>query len=85
MNRYTVVWTPSAEASLTAIWLSSRHRSQLSEAALRIESLLADAPAGLGESRSAGVRVLLQDPLGIEFSVSEADRRVDVISVWCWR
>jgi len=83
--RYTVVWVPSAEEDLAALWIESADRSAVASAANTIDTLLREDPHRQGESRFGAVRVLLVPPLGIDFKVLEEDRLVKVVAVWTVR
>jgi hypothetical protein len=80
--RYTVVWIPSAEADLAQLWMDAPDRNLLSQSADRIDHSLARDPAGIGESRDAGRRILLIPPLGVLYRVKEEDQIVRVLNVW---
>lgn len=76
---YKVVWLETAENELAEIWLSAKDRDAVTEAAARLDRLLALAPLRLGESRSSSVnRIAYYQPLGVEFDVVEDDKRVYV-------
>ena len=79
---FTVTWTPTAEQALTNLWLKSRSRLFISEAAHRIDELLRTDPTTAGESRTETCRVLFVDPLAVKFLVFEPDCRVLVFAVW---
>lgn len=83
--KFTVIWTEAAEAELARIWLGSRYRARLGEAAQRIDEALSQDPEREGESRDGVVRVLLVDPLGVEFFVTPEKRLVNVTAVWARR
>lgn len=78
---YTVVFVPSAEGQLAAIWTASGNRNAVTRAADRIDQLLGMDPAGVGESRDDRFRVLIELPLTVYYEVHEADRRVQVLRV----
>jgi hypothetical protein len=80
--KYTVVWDSPAERELTQMWLGSRMRHAIKEAADRIDAALQRSPHDCGESRDAGRRIMLEPPVGILFAVDESERRVRVVSVW---
>jgi hypothetical protein len=81
MSVYTVVWWPPAERDLADIWLKSPNRQLIADAANIIERQLADSPEVAGESGPAGFRRLFVQPLFVQFTVSEADRLVRIVSV----
>ena len=80
--RYRVAWTASAQEHLARVWLASEKRQSVTSAAARIDAQLRDDPETKGESRRAGVRLLISRPLGIEYEVIPEDRTVYVLSVW---
>ena len=79
---YTVVWTPSAERVLIDIWISAEDRQAVCNVADAIDLALRNMPYRVGESRAGAVRVVVSPPLGVEYTVYEADRLVEVHSVW---
>ena len=80
--KFTVVWKPEAERSLTAIWMSARDRQRVEEAVAEIDRLLTRDPTNAGEERSSDLRILFVDPLGAMVRVDTDDRLVEVASVW---
>jgi plasmid stabilization system protein ParE len=81
---YTVLWRPVAEQRLAAIWTSASDRNAVTRAAHAIDEALRGDPEQAGESRAEDVRILLEEPLGVFFTVSPDDRVVHVLSVWRW-
>ena len=79
---YTVVWTPTAEQDLAAIWMKVQDREAINSASNTIDALLQHDPESRGESRYDSVRVMFVPPLGVDFDVSEDDRFVYVLTVW---
>jgi plasmid stabilization system protein ParE len=80
---YEVVWTPSAERDLAAVWVTAPDQRAVTEASHRLEQALRRAPISAGESRSSSVhRVVYDPPLGFTFLVIEDDKRVLVQAVW---
>ena len=79
--RYTVIWRPSAEADLAAIWTEARDRQTVSRAANQIDTLLRSAPTTSGESRSGDTRILVVPPLAVHFDVVADDRKVYVLTL----
>ena len=80
--RYTVVWQPRAMLQLAQTWENAHDRSIITQAADKIDQLLANSPEMVGESRSDGFRTDCVGPLAFIFHVSEADRLVSVVRVW---
>ena len=79
---FKVRWMPPAEADLASIWLAARDRQRLTEVSGRIEESLTRSPKSAGESREAGVRLMFDDPLWVEFEVDESSRTVRILTVW---
>jgi len=81
--KYKVAWVEDAENELTAIWLGSRQRERVTEAAREIEQLLATQPNEVGESRAENRRVAFAKPLGVTYDeVDELRHIVLVFHVW---
>jgi hypothetical protein len=80
--KYTVVWTPVAERRLTELWLGSRMRYAMQEAADAIDVALGKSPSDCGESRDGRQRIFFREPLGVLFEIIEGNRQVRVLSVW---
>ena len=80
--KYGVVYESSAERDLTEIWLRSRLRYAITQAADRIDAELSSNPRGCGESREGDRRVLYVWPMGVSYKIDEDQQRVRVISVW---
>jgi hypothetical protein len=80
--RFTLLWRPSADATLIDLWISNSDRDMIGRAADEIDSLLTTSPLDVGESRTGSTRILIVPPLGVFYDVNEADRRVTVWSVW---
>ncbi len=82
---YTVLWTPTAEEGLAAIWLRSGERRQIALAAHVIDAALREDAHVQGESRAGKVRILFAPPLGAKFEVLVEDRVVYMLGVWTIR
>jgi mRNA-degrading endonuclease RelE of RelBE toxin-antitoxin system len=82
---YRVVWSPGAELELADVWLAATDRNQISRIAREIDVRLQQNPNEEGESRTPGVRILIEAPLGVSFQVEESRRRVLVVHVWRFR
>jgi hypothetical protein len=80
--KYTVVWRPYAERSLTELWTQSNDRQSITNAANTIDALLRTDPSSIGESREKNVRLLYVTPLAVYVDVFPEDRRVAVWPVW---
>jgi plasmid stabilization system protein ParE len=79
---YTVVWTPTAEKDLAAVWLKAEDRQAITSAADTIDRLLGQNPEGSGDVRFDSVRSLVIPPLGVDYEVMAEDRLVYALSVW---
>jgi hypothetical protein len=79
---YTVVWKKKALDRLAEIWLAASDQSDVSDAANGIDQHLANDPWTHGESRDQDVRVFFVPPLAVLYSISDADRLVEVLRVW---
>jgi hypothetical protein len=79
---YTVAWTPTAKSRLCQIWIDSQDRSPITAAADEFDAMLRVRPSDVGESREGETRILTVSPLSIYYQVRDADRCVDVWSVW---
>ena len=80
--KYTVVWKSTAQQMLAELWLSATDRQIVANAADRIDALLRENPAGVGESRDGEARILLVQPLGVDYRLHPDDQLVNVIAVW---
>jgi plasmid stabilization system protein ParE len=78
---FTVIWKPSAESKLAAIWNEATDRHAVTSAANAIDALLRAAPESSGESRDGMTRILIVAPLVVVYEVREDDRQVLVLSV----
>jgi hypothetical protein len=79
--QFTVTWHSSAEAEVAEVWMRALDRAQVARAANEIEELLSAAPLSQGEE-FYGDRILVVLPLAVTFTVSEQDRRVQILQVW---
>jgi len=67
--RFTVIWKPTAEATLAQIWVDSADRAGVAAAANRIDEILKQDPESKGESRSGSFRIVFVEPLAVDFQV----------------
>lgn len=81
MTRYTVVWSPEAEARLAEIWMNFPDHQAIADAANAMDRLLAVDPATHGSPLSEGLRSLDVPPLHVLFFIQEDDRLVRVVLV----
>jgi hypothetical protein len=82
--KWTVVWQPSASNRLAELWNTASDRAAVARAADRIDWLLQRDPLHQGEAREGDVRILIEDPLAVYYTVSEPDCMVSVFDVWLW-
>ncbi|MBV9123918.1 MAG: hypothetical protein JO112_11220 [Planctomycetes bacterium] len=80
--KFTVLWKPSKEQNLAAIWMGAQDRNAVTSAAHTIDKLLSRNPESIGEVCFDMVRTLVIPPLGVDFEVMEDDRIVYELSVW---
>jgi|RhiMetdeSRZDD1v2_1073273.scaffolds.fasta_scaffold1998386_2 hypothetical protein len=80
--KYTVIWLPDAETELARLYNAASNKNELSRAADMLDAALVRLPLAIGESRSDQTRIAVELPLAIEYEVREADRVVQVNSVW---
>ena len=81
---YTVPWKPAAEQQLAALWTAAADRGAIQRAADRIDALLKRDPLSQGESRFPPMRILIERPLAVNFTVQEQDRTVLISDIWRW-
>ena len=78
---YTVVFSFLADHQLADIWLRTTNQQEVTDASNYIEQLLKHNPEQCGELRPNGWRILVVGPLAATFEVSEADRKVTILSI----
>lgn len=69
MNRYTVIWIPSAENELGQIWLAASDRENVALASHKIDVALRDDAEGMSVEIDEGLRGLEISPLRVLFEV----------------
>jgi plasmid stabilization system protein ParE len=79
--RWTVVWLRDASNDLADIWTAAADRRAVTDAADRIEHLLSTQPDRVGTPLREGLMVLEVGPLRVIWTMSEADRKVEVARV----
>ena len=81
--KFTVIWTPTAEQDLAALWVEHpKSRTGITRAARSVDLLLRENPQSRGESRYDTLRILIVHPLGVDFDVDEGNGIVSVLTVW---
>ncbi len=78
---YTVTWKQSATDQLAEIWIAARDRRAVAIAADTLDAALRADPRQHGESRGGTTRLVIVPPLAVVYEISEADRRVEILSV----
>lgn len=81
---FMVTWTQSASDQLADIWMKvdSSTRDEIIEYVQKLDRHLRANADRIGESRERDIRVLTDNPLGIEFRVSVPDRLVTIVRPW---
>ncbi|MGL4512890.1 MAG: hypothetical protein ACRCT8_07340 [Lacipirellulaceae bacterium] len=79
---YPVYWASIAESQLARIWLGSRHRGRVTDAANAVDTQLSQDPTSVGESRSDDYRIVFEWPLIVTFRVDHPNQAVFVVAVW---
>jgi hypothetical protein len=82
--KYTVAWLPSALKKLAELWNEGPDRPAITQAANRIDRHLLFDPLHHGEARADNLRIMVETPLAVYFTVSEPDCLVTVHAVWRW-
>ena len=82
---YGVEWVPVAQNRLAALWVNAPDRAAVAAAADAIDARLARDPYANSESRTGSVRVTFEPPLGVQYDVDDAGRRVTVLWVWSFQ
>lgn len=78
---FRVRWQPSAEQELALLWTLADERIRETDAAHRLEKILKEDPLNAGESRWAGMRIVFESPLALDYHVSETHHIVSVLHV----
>jgi hypothetical protein len=81
MSRYTVTYGIVAQDDIAREWLQATDRRSVTKATHEIDRLLAIELLSKGKDVCEGLRKLIVEPLAVQFSVEEADRRVTIWSV----
>jgi hypothetical protein len=82
--KFTVVWKPTAADKLADLWTVGPDRAAITQAANLIDRLLQNDPLRQGEERGDDTRILIEAPLAVYYSVSQADCLVTVHAAWRW-
>lgn len=85
MHIFTVVWKKDAMDALARLWNENpRVRQEISDAADKMDQLLATEPFDCGEPISSRGRQFVVLPLKALFTIAEQDRVVRVLYVKYW-
>ena len=85
MHIFTVVWKKDAQDALARLWNDNPLvRQEISDAADRMDRLLANDPLACGEPISSRGRQFVVLPLKSLFTIAEQDRVVRVLYVKYW-
>ena len=79
--KFTVLWSPTAEAELARLWNTASDRAAVTAAANQIDELLRNSAEDQGESRAGAWRILFVDPLVVCFDVKRLDQTVLVWAI----
>lgn len=79
---YTVVWLDSAQNHLANLWVAAPDKSALATASDAVDARLGQNPYANSRPRPVGDWIMYVAPLGVAYTVSEADRMVTVLGVW---
>jgi hypothetical protein len=80
--KFNVVWTPNAEERLAELWMSRPQlQREITAAANEVDERLQRNPLGQGESRAGSLRIMLVEPLIVDFEIVLDDQRVEVLNV----
>ncbi len=79
--RHTVAWQPDCLNKLTNLWLSSSDRQAITDAANRIDQVLAHSPDKVGQE-FYGDRYWYANPLHVVYSFKPKDMLVSILDVW---
>ncbi len=82
---WDVVWSPTAENELAALWLNPALRAAVTRASRLLDQRLERDGANEGESRAGNRRIAFEAPLGITFLVDAAARRLMVTHIWAFQ
>jgi hypothetical protein len=80
--RYTVVWLESAQNHLANLWVAAPDKSAVASASDAVDARLGQSPYANSTPRPVGDWIMYVAPLGVAYTVSEADRMVTVLGVW---
>jgi plasmid stabilization system protein ParE len=81
---FRVRWKKTARNDLASLWTEadSAMRQAITEAAHRIDQLLARTPEEQGESRPGNSRIFFVAPLGVRFRILPEQATVWVMRIW---
>lgn len=81
MKGFAVVWWQFAKSRLADLWLEAADKATVTRAANEIDQQLAADPELCAEDCHEGLCRLTVDPLAVQFTINNLDRRVTVWTV----
>ena len=84
MKKFTVIWSQEALDEITVTWVAaeSELRKAILDAWHKVDEILADDPANVGESRESDRRIFFEYPLSVVFKVEMGTATVRLLQVW---
>ncbi|MGH7193771.1 MAG: hypothetical protein ACREJM_09595 [Candidatus Saccharimonadales bacterium] len=82
MSRYTVVWRRRANSQLAELWLDAPDRPSITADAHEIDRRLKEQASEWGSEIISNLRWMEVAKLRAYFTISELDRRVEVLAVF---
>ena len=79
--KFTVVWSPEAEAELCELWLRSPNPADFARQVDALERELMTKADEVGESREDGSRLLIVELIAVLFEVELEDRKASVLQI----
>ena len=81
MNQFTVTWWRDAQNDLASLWITAVDPPAVTRAANEIDRLLGRDPLAVIEDQHEGLCSLTVEPLTVQYSVEDLDRKVTVWTV----
>ncbi len=82
MTSYEVEWVPETVEELARLWLRANDHQAITSVEASINRQLIHNPHAAGTHLSEGLYRLVVRPVGVVYSISESDRRVEVSGVF---
>lgn len=80
--KFTVAWTPEALAELAQVWMDATDKAGVTIGSRTIDRTLAENPFAPRFELVNGNGAVIHVPLGVDFRVDVAARRVTITSAW---